>query len=243
MVKSSGKLEKTFLWFDLGYTLLYLKREEPFLKTLRELNLDADPKEVERVFHLVDKYFMREYPGLFGRDRRYYMPWYFGVMQYHLNLRFDLCSFFQRWQQYIGTQIDSWVPYHFVGETLDGLKQRGYRLGVISNWDRSARVILKKHDLDRFFEPIIISSEVGYEKPSDEIFNTALRAASVSPTECLYVGDNYYDDVRGSRSAGIESVVVNRYGRLGVEEIDDCPIIDDIRQIGDLLQGGGRSST
>ena len=110
-------MKKTFIWFDLGYTLLYLNREEPFLKTLREFDLDADPDELERIFHLTDKYFMREYPGLFGGDTRYYMPWYFGVIQYHLGLRIDLCRFFQRWQQRIGTQIDSWFPYPFAADS------------------------------------------------------------------------------------------------------------------------------
>jgi putative hydrolase of the HAD superfamily len=232
-------MEKSFIWFDLGYTLLYLKREEPFLQTLREFNLDADPREVERAFHLTDKYFMREFPGLLGGDRRYYMPWYFGVIQYRLGLRFDLCLFFQRWQQRIGTQIDSWHPYPFTVDVLEELRRKGYRMGIISNWDDSARAILKKHGLDRFFEHIIISSEVGWEKPAAEIFQKAIRAASVDPDECTYVGDNYYDDAVGSRKAGIEPLIVNRYGNLGIEELDGCSVICDIRDLDDYLMGGG----
>ena len=230
-------MDKSFIRFDLGYTLLYLNREEPFLETLREFNLDADPDEVERVFHLTDKYFMREFPGVFGGDRRHYMPWYFGVVQYHLGLRFDLCRFFQRWQQSIGTQIDSWAPYPFAFKVLDELRNKGYRMGIISNWDDSARAILKKHSLDHFFEHIIISSEIGCEKPAIEIFKRAIQAASVKPTECIYVGDNYYDDATGCRKAGIESVIVNRYGRLGTEEVNDCPLIRDIREVGVFLKG------
>jgi putative hydrolase of the HAD superfamily len=231
-------MEKSFIWFDLGYTLLYLKREEPFLQTLREFNLDADPRQVKHIFHLTDKYFMREFPGLFGGDRRHYMPWYFGVIQYHLGLRFDLCSFFQSWQQRIGTQIDSWLPYPFAADVLEGLREKGYRMGIISNWDGSARAILKKHGLYHFFEHIIISSEVGSEKPDAEIFNKAIEAASVDPGECIYIGDNYYDDAVGSRKAGIEPLIVNQYGNLGIEEIQDCPVIPDIREIYDYMAKG-----
>jgi len=231
-------MKKSFIWFDLGYTLLYLKREEPFLQTLREFNLDADPRQVKRIFHLTDKHFMREFPGLFGGDRRHYMPWYFGVIQYHLGLRFDLCSFFQSWQQRIGTQIDSWLPYPFAADVLEGLREKGYRMGVISNWDGSARAILKKHGLYRFFEYIIISSEVGSEKPDAEIFDKAIEAASVDPGECIYIGDNYYDDAVGSRKAGIEPLIVNQYGRLGIEEIQDCPVIPDIREISEYMTKG-----
>ena len=232
-------MEKSFIWFDLGYTLLYLKREEPFLQTLREFDLDADPRELERVFHLTDKYFMREFPGLFGGDRRHYMPWYFGIIQYRLGLRFDLCRFFQRWQERIGTQLDSWQPYTYTAEVLEDLAKKGYRMGVISNWDESARAILEKHDLDRFFEHIIVSSEVGWEKPDSEIFQKALQAASTNPGECIYVGDNYYDDAVGSRKAGIEPLIVNRYGSLGIEELDNCSVISDIRELDDYLARRG----
>ena len=229
-------MEKTFIWFDLGYTLLYLKREEPFLQTLGEFDLEADPDEVERAFHLTDKTFMREYPGLFGTDRRHYMPWYFGVIQYRLGLRFDLCRFFQRWQQRIGTQLDSWHPYPFVGEILESLGDRGFRMGVISNWDESARDILRIHDLDRFFEHLIISSEVGWEKPHVEIFRRALQDAGVEPGACVYVGDNYYDDAVGSRKAGMDTIIVNRFGTLGVEEVENCPVISDIRELDRVLE-------
>ena len=232
-------MKKPFIWFDLGYTLLYLKREEPFLETLKEFNLDADPHEVKRIFHLTDKYFMREFPGLFGGDRVHYMPWYFGVIQYHLGLRFDLCSFFQRWQQRIGTQIDSWFPYPFTADVLESLRKERYRMGIISNWDGSARAILEKHGLHRFFEHVVISSEVGSEKPDARIFREALQAASVDPGECLYVGDNYYDDAVGSRKAGIEPLIVNQYGSLGIEEIHDCPVIPDIRKLYAYLTEGG----
>jgi putative hydrolase of the HAD superfamily len=224
-------MRRTFIWFDLGYTLLYLKREEPFLETLREFDLEADPKEVERVFHLTDKYFMREFPGLFGSDRQYYMPWYFGVIQYRLGLRFDLCRFFQRWQKQIGTQLDSWHAYPFTVDVLEDLANKGYRMGVITNWDESARAILRKHDLDRFFEHVIISSEVGREKPDVEIFRMALRAASVEPGECVYVGDNFYDDAVGGRKAGMETIIINRFGELGIEELDNCTVICDIREL------------
>jgi putative hydrolase of the HAD superfamily len=232
-------MRKTFIWFDLGYTLLYLEREKPFLETLREFDLEADPGKVERAFHVTDKYFMREYPGLFGSDRRFYMPWYFGVIQYRLGLRFDLCSFFQSWQKRIGSQLDSWHPYPFTAEILEDLAAKKYRLGVISNWDASARAILRKHGLDRFFEQIIVSSEVGREKPDAEIFRIALQAAAVEPGECIYVGDNYYDDAVGCLKAGMEPFIVNPHGELGIEELENCTVLCDIRELAGHLDGRG----
>jgi putative hydrolase of the HAD superfamily len=104
-------------------------------------------------------------------------------------------------------------------------------MGVISNWDESAREILRIHGLERFFEHLIISSEVGWEKPHVEIFEKALQVAGVEPDECVYVGDNYYDDAVGSRKAGMEAIIVNRFGTLGIEELENCPVIPDVREL------------
>ena len=64
-------------------------------------------------------------------------------------------------------------------------------------------------------------------------FEIALDRAGVSADQCVYVGDNYYDDAIGSRAVGMQALIINRFGKLGVEEIDDCPIIQHISQICD----------
>ena len=68
-----------------------------------------------------------------------------------------------------------------------------------------------------------------------EIFNLAMQKANVSPQACIYVGDNYYDDAVGSRKVGMQTLILNRFGTLGVEEIDDAPIIQNLAQIKDHL--------
>jgi len=98
-------------------------------------------------------------------------------------------------------------------------------MGIISNWDHSARGLLAAHGLTGFFDPIVISSEVGCEKPSERIFRIALEKAGVPAERCLYVGDNYYDDAVGCRKVGMRPLILNPYGRLGIEEIEDCPLI------------------
>ncbi len=48
----------------------------------------------------------------------------------------------------------------------------------------------------------------------------------------MYVGDNYYDDCLGSRKVGMNALIINRFGSLGVEEIDDCTVI---RRLADIF--------
>jgi putative hydrolase of the HAD superfamily len=221
----------SFLWFDIGYTLLYMQREPAYQKALRELGYRFDLDTLRLAFHLADKHFMREFPGVFGNGRYSPAPWFLGVLNYRLGVRADLCALASRWHELQGEFQPYWVPYETVIPALEELKRRGLRLGVISNWDPSARSLLARHGLERFFEQVVLSSEVGFEKPRPEIFQKALERAGVAAADCLYIGDNYYDDAKGSRQAGMGCLIVNPFGRQGVEEIRDVPILSDVGQV------------
>ena len=62
-----------------------------------------------------------------------------------------------------------------------------------------------------------------------------MQTAGVNARDCIYIGDNYYDDAVGSRKVGMPALIINRFGTLGVEEIKDCPIINDISEILNFL--------
>jgi putative hydrolase of the HAD superfamily len=226
----------TFIWFDLGYTLVYQTREQPLREVLAELGHEVALERLEREYHLADKLFMREYPGVFGRDPDTFAPWFLGVLNHRLGIRTDLCRMWQRLKGLLAADHTGWLPFDGVAEALADLRLRGYRLGIITNWDPSARRLLAARDLDGFFEQVIVSCEVGCEKPDRRIFDLAAAAAGVRPAECLYVGDNYYVDTVGARAAGMESVVVNRFGRLGVEEIADAPIVAHVAELAAWLE-------
>jgi putative hydrolase of the HAD superfamily len=67
-----------FVWFDIGYTLLYMQREITYQKALREFGIDVPLEDIEKEFHLTDKLFMREYPGFFLQPRSIHarLPWH-----------------------------------------------------------------------------------------------------------------------------------------------------------------------
>ena len=81
-------------------------------------------------------------------------------------------------------------------QLIDELGGSGYRLGVISNTGALTRDELEDllpatFSFDRF-EPalVVLSSEVGVEKPDLRIFFTALAAGRVEPQRCCFVGEN-----------------------------------------------------
>jgi len=72
---------------------------------------------------------------------------------------------------------------------LDNLKTK-YRLGIISNAMPSRRSYeLPRHGLLSYFDPIVISREVGFDKPQPEIYRIALREAEVKADEAALIDD------------------------------------------------------
>lgn len=225
--------EKTHLLFDLGYTLVYLNRERPYQLTLKRMGIEKSLKEIEMAFHYADKLFFREYPGVLGKENEVYYPWYIGVVNYYLNLYLDLMKVVTIHREVMEENPVYWQTFGTTKPALEMLKERGYTLGIISNWDLSARNVIEQNGMTDYFDEIIISAEVGVEKPDSRIFQLALEKFKVPSKQVLYIGDNYYDDIVGSSRLNMDSVLVNRFGRQGIEEIDHI-VIENVM---DLLQG------
>ena len=101
---------------------------------------------------------------------------------------------------------DSIIPED-VRRVLPELKQAGYIMAVISNRDKPFQETLEEHGISEFFSFSLAGGEVDSYKPEPGIFEHALRRVDVSAQEAIYVGDNYYADVIGSRRAGLQPVL------------------------------------
>jgi putative hydrolase of the HAD superfamily len=104
----------------------------------------------------------------------------------------------------------AWHIFEDVKPALDALAARGLNLGIISNWDERLRPLLDKMDLAKYFEFIVISSEVGFTKPSPVIFELAARKLGLPPEKILHVGDSRKHDVEGATGAGFQARLLER---------------------------------
>lgn len=98
---------------------------------------------------------------------------------------------------------------------LGALRDRGVRMGVISNHNDALIRVPRHHGLSRFFETVTYSREAGAEKPDPGVFRLALRRAGCAPGEALHVGDSWSADVVGARGVGIHPVWLDRAARGG----------------------------
>ncbi|MBI3783221.1 MAG: HAD family hydrolase [Deltaproteobacteria bacterium] len=86
-----------------------------------------------------------------------------------------------------------------------------YRLALVSNFDHAAtaRRVLSDHQVADYFDPIVISEEMGRRKPHPAIFEAALAPLGYHPAEAIFVGDSIGDDIVGAHNAGLPSVWIN----------------------------------
>ena len=98
--------------------------------------------------------------------------------------------------------------------TLQALKARGISLGLISNTAMTSgatfRVYLERLGLLSYFDALIFSDEIGWAKPSGEVFRHALDSLDVPPDETVHVGDDRAADVGGALKAGIRAIWIAR---------------------------------
>ncbi len=110
------------------------------------------------------------------------------------------------WKTY---RAASFVPRD-VPATLEELqKRKNRRMGVVSNFMVEGGIpeLLRHHSLDRFFSMVLVSCDVGFRKPSEVIYQAAIRAAGVSPEEILFIGDHPVADYQGPRAVGMHSLL------------------------------------
>jgi putative hydrolase of the HAD superfamily len=95
--------------------------------------------------------------------------------------------------------------------TLRSLLPR-YRLGLVTNfaYPSGIHAILGKFGLEKIFDPIVISGEVGWIKPSPIIFQLALSKLSLSADQVVFVGDDPETDIKGAKNVGMKTVFLAR---------------------------------
>jgi putative hydrolase of the HAD superfamily len=95
-------------------------------------------------------------------------------------------------------------------DTLDALRARGVRLGLLTNGSaRHQRWKIERFALQGHFEYVGIEGEVGFGKPEAEAFLRALRALGAEPGDAWMVGDNLVFDVGGAQAVGMHGVWVD----------------------------------
>jgi len=129
-------------------------------------------------------------------------------------------------------KLETWTLYPDVLPTLHELRRRGYRLGVVSNWEDWLEELLVSLEVAHVFDLAVISGVELVAKPDRRIYERALERAGAQARQTVHVGDSLENDVHPATSVGIAAVLLDRRDRLaGRHE----PRITRLTQLPDLL--------
>lgn len=101
------------------------------------------------------------------------------------------------------------LPY--LDEVLTELKRKGFKLGIITNTvtsrEEHIRMALRKIDIEKCFNVIVTSVDVGHDKPDERIFLTALRKLRIKPKDAVMVGNRISVDIVGGNRIGMKTIL------------------------------------
>ena len=117
-------------------------------------------------------------------------------------------------------------------EVLEKLKKAGVKLGIVSNNHPRIRSVIEALTIDRLFDTVIISEEVGLFKPDPKIIELALSRLQVASSDAVYVGDHPFD-VKCANDAGVDAVWIppNRFFVLPDGIFAPCATIANIGEL------------
>ncbi len=132
-----------------------------------------------------------------------------------------------------------WQPFADTYRTLDTLKERGYKLGLISNARDAANVdrLVDHARLRPWFDPILISANVGVRKPNPRIFKLVLDQWQLSSAEVVMVGDMLGADILGAHNAGLRGIWATMQAERSANDAHADTILPDaeIASLSELL--------
>lgn len=208
------------VFFDLGGTLLVMRRDRIYQRVLRQEGLDAPLERIHSAYKEFEPWWLSSYasrrmsPGETQEAYRHLDEKVFGALfpdkASGEGVRLSRLVR-KRWPD-----LEKQIPlelYPDVEPALSRLSGLGLYLGLISNAPAGTERVAEALGLRRFMRSIIISGAVGYSKPHPGIFRIALADARVAPSEAVHVGDVYEADVVGAGGAGMRGVLIDRDSR------------------------------
>lgn len=100
------------------------------------------------------------------------------------------------------------VPRDDAASTLAALRERGLKIGVISDCSEEVVAAWPETPLAPLVDEAVLSAEVGIKKPDPAIYELACRRLGVEPSACLFVGDGGSRELTGASAVGMAAVLI-----------------------------------
>ena len=124
-------------------------------------------------------------------------------------------------------------PFKEVQETLKKLKEKKFKLAILSNGTPSLlKELVKSNNLENLFDDIFSIEEVGVYKPNSEVYDMPIKKYKIKKNEVAFLSANTWD-VSGGGNYGYQAIWVNRNSNI-FDNLDYKPRFE-IKDLSGLL--------
>ena len=127
-------------------------------------------------------------------------------------------------------------PYPEVKETLNKLKEKKYKLAILSNGTPALlNELVRSNGLQNLFDDIFSVEEVKIYKPSSKVYDMPVKKYNIKKEDAAFLSANTWD-VSGGGNYGFSSIWVNRNNNI-FDNLDYIPKneISGLNQLLDIL--------
>lgn len=225
------------LFFDVGRTLLIEEpsRYEIYAESARQHGRNLSEKTMQRVMRTAHG----DIPAKIGGAYRYTDAWFRAFVHrifcQNLGLEPQIIASVTEELLERFSRPETFRVFPGARELLSELKQRGIKLGVISNWSDRLQVLLERTELADFFDVVVCSAAEKMEKPDPNLFHLALERLGVAPAEALHTGDHPEED-GGAQAVGMDFVLIDHLGTAERSPAPAYPVVRGFDELRTLLQ-------
>lgn len=219
MADSARALRFPYLLFDLGSTLIYFAGDMNTVMTealrqatraLREMGYPLDEQVFPDAYNaLIQTYYQKRNDTFLEFTAGQVLE---EALSAHGFTDLPREHLLQALRVLYGVPQAHWLVEEDAAPTLQTLRERGCRLGIVSNAadDEDVQTLVNQANLRGYFDFILTSAKAGYRKPRPEIFQQALAHWGARPEQAVMVGDIVSADVVGAANVGMASVWIRR---------------------------------
>ncbi len=201
--------------FDLGSTLIHFNGDWPILlqdsldlliDQLQEDGLDFDRSSFRSAFErALETYDLQRQSSQLERSTTSLLQETLNTFGYE-EISPEILG--RGLKRFYSVSETHWRPMPALHAVLDELHEEGRMLGLISNAGDVENVqrLIDKVEIRGYFDPIIISSEVGIRKPDPRPFEIVLDQWQVTPESIVMIGDRLEADILGAQGTGIHQI-------------------------------------
>ena len=159
---------------------------------------DADPKDVQREYERYVAY----HDSTLGAHREMTIT----ALLEHMDSVFHTENDSLEAENIMMRATHTFIPVEGAEETLRYFRDRGYRVGVLSNTSYRGSVVkglLEDVGFDHLIDVVVSSADVGYRKPHDEAYAAVVNALGADRRDCFFAGDSEDKDFLWPRRFGM----------------------------------------